>query len=209
MKLRTSSGRLPIALAALLLCAGAAAQEGQVMRGRTERVMMSEADKAAFDEAQRLNRSGLDKLHAGDADGAIADFTRGIKISPRQMKGMIAGFYTNRSNAYKKKGDTEAALADLARAVKIETRSPFALLNLADMRRGAGDLDGAVAAYDKAISLKDDFATAYLNRGLILLEQGKEAEAQRNFDKYLELMPGGKESLEQKIGEAKARRGKP
>ena len=47
---------------------------------------------------------------------------------------------------------------------------------------------------------------AYCSRGLILLEQGKDAEAQKDFDQCLRLGPTYKVSLDQEIQKANQRR---
>ena len=47
----------------------------------------------------------------------------------------------------------------------------------------------ALKAYDKAIELKSDYATAWHNRGAALDELGRHEEARKAFDKAIELKP--------------------
>ena len=69
-----------------------------------------------------------------------------------------------------------------------------------------GDLTGAIADFDQAIKLDPNRATTWAFRGLALLMQGKDAEAERDFARSLELDPDLKESLNARINEAKQHR---
>ncbi len=44
------------------------------------------------------------------------------------------------------------------------------------------------------------------DKGILLLLQGKDAEAQKEFDKYLQIFPTAKENLNKRIEEAKQKR---
>src|SRR5215831_14700689 len=50
---------------------------------------------------------GLAYGHKGDFDRAIADYTQGIQLSPKESRA-----YTNRGLAYSNKGDFDSAIAD-------------------------------------------------------------------------------------------------
>lgn len=52
-----------------------------------------------------------------------------------------------------------------------------------------GDLDGAIAAFDRAIALKPKFAFAYLNRGLAFQRQGETARAAADLDLAIKYAP--------------------
>jgi regulator of sirC expression with transglutaminase-like and TPR domain len=54
--------------------------------------------------------------------------------------------------------------------------------------------------------MESGFAFPYRGRGLILLRQGKDAEAEKDFVKYLELFPTGKDSLAKEIEKIKEER---
>jgi tetratricopeptide (TPR) repeat protein len=64
-------------------------------------------------------------------------------------------------------------------------------------------LDAAIADYSRSIELAPNIAEYYAKRGLALLLQGKEAEAQRDFDQCLTLDRALKVSLERRIKEIK------
>ncbi len=57
-----------------------------------------------------------------------------------------------------------------------------------------------------AIKLDPKFPDAYFYRGLTLLNQGKDIEAQKDFDKFLELAPDKKAFLEKWIEKTKRER---
>ena len=48
-------------------------------------------------------------------------------------------------------------------------------------------MEGATADFDRSISLDPRNPLAYADRGLALLHQGKEDEAQKDFDKSMKL----------------------
>lgn len=75
-------------------------------------------------------------------------------------------------------------------------------------RHHRGDLAGAIAHFNKAIQLDPRNYDAYLERGKVLLEQGKDAEAEKDFERSLRLAPDEfwKNDIERWIGEAKEQR---
>lgn len=65
------------------------------------------------------------------------------------------------------------------------------------------DFDGAFADCSKAIELDPKFPDTYLYRGVTLLYLNKDSEAQKDFDKLLEMKPDAKAIMEQAIEMAK------
>ena len=55
--------------------------------------------------------------------------------------------------------------------------------------RGLGNLDEAMKAYEKAISIKPDYAEAFYNMGNALKDQGKLKEAMEAFNKAISIKP--------------------
>jgi len=53
----------------------------------------------------------------------------------------------------------------------------------------SGDLDGALANFNKAIKVKPDYALAYMRRGNIKDEKGDSDGAMADYNKSLELQP--------------------
>ena len=52
-----------------------------------------------------------------------------------------------------------------------------------------GKMDMAIAFYSEAISLKNNYAEAYCNRGVAYREKGNIASALKDFDKAIQLEP--------------------
>src|SRR5712692_3373078 len=153
-----------------------------------------------------LTKSGNQKMHDGDFDGAIADFNEVIKIDKIYPENVQSGSYLNRGLAFQKKGDLDAALADFNKAIKLQSNNFSAYQNRAGLHEKRKEFDEAVADYSKAIKLNSKFPFTYRGRGLILLKQGKDSEADADFAKYLQLYPDGKDSLEKQIEEVKQKR---
>jgi len=68
-------------------------------------------------------------------------------------------------------------------------RYSVAYLNRGNARSDAGDIDGALSDYSKAIELKTDKAEAYNNRGLIFAMKNDFEAAEVDFTKALSIYP--------------------
>ena len=66
-----------------------------------------------------------------------------------------------------------------------------------------GEFSRAYAAYDSIIQIDPNSATAYANRGIMLLE-GQRNEAQSDFERCLKLNERLKQKLEQRIHQVDA-----
>jgi tetratricopeptide (TPR) repeat protein len=74
------------------------------------------ADRA---KAEQLFESGATKATDGDRAGAIADYTRAIKLDPKNVNA-----YNNRGSEKQNAGDIAGALADFSRAIEINPLEP-------------------------------------------------------------------------------------
>lgn len=72
-------------------------------------------------------------------------------------------------------------------------------------RKNRDDFAGALADYNRAITLNPDFLEAYLQRGLLNLSQGREAEARRDFDQCMNLNPDAKPLIEARVRQVEQR----
>lgn len=151
--------------------------------------------------------SGNQKARDKDYDGAIADFTKAIKLGEQLPDMLRGGPYINRGLAYADKGDLDAGLADLTRAIKLWPSNVYAYQDRGEIYRKRNEPEKALADFNKAIKISEQFSPAFRSRGLVLLSQGKDAEAQSDFNKFLETAPpSAKDSLEKQIAEIKATR---
>ena len=75
-----------------------------------------------------------------------------------------------------------------------------------EIYRKRNEPDKAVVDFTKAIKINSKFPPPYMSRGLILLSQSKDAEADADFTKYLQMFPNGKDALDKQIADVKAKR---
>jgi tetratricopeptide (TPR) repeat protein len=143
---------------------------------------------------------GLTKYIKNDFDGAIADFNVAIEKDPS------AANYNGRGLARFLKGDLDGAVKDLSAAIEKSPASVDLYMVRAKARYIKKDWDGTIADYSMSIKLNPKFPAAYAGRGLALLMNGKDVEAQKDFDKFLEIAPDKKVMLEDLIKEAKRER---
>jgi tetratricopeptide (TPR) repeat protein len=143
--------------------------------------LTSPADNESVEDL--VNR-GIEKGKGGDLDGAIGDFTRAIKVNPKDD----APYY-NRAQAKWLKKDAAGAIADYTRAIELGSTNPAAYNNRGNARAENNDRDGAIADYTRAIELKPDYARAYHNRGVTKKEKGDATGAEADFKAAEKLDP--------------------
>ena len=142
----------------------------------------------------------LEKQKAGDLDGAIADYRKGLELKPdefdayvdrgiaKSAKGDLDGaigdytkaieikpdaadVYCDRGNAKSDKGDKDGALTDLSKAIDLDPKYADSYFDRANIRYMKGDPDGAIADLTKAIELNPNDPQAYCNRGTIYYDR--------------------------------------
>ena len=173
---------------------------------------------------------GSGRYASGDTAGAVADWNRAIQINPRlsfaysnrgaarQELGDVAGAladlneairldlrdatpYCHRGFVWLEKLDFDRAIADFNKALEFNPRMAQAYLGRGDARICRLDLETAIADFGHALELDPNLANAYLNRGLALLLQGKETEAEKDFERCRALKMG--DDLERRINLAR------
>jgi predicted O-linked N-acetylglucosamine transferase (SPINDLY family) len=86
-------------------------------------------------------------------------------------------------------------LEGLERAAAREPASAEAHKALGNARKAAGDLDGAMAAYRRALEIVPDYLPALYNIGLVLRQMNRMTDAERHFARVHALYPGDAEVL--------------
>ena len=159
--------------------------------------------------AGAFNSRGMIKKSKGDLDGAIADFNSAIELNKK-----LAIAYKNRGETKQAKGDAAGANEDLKRAGELDPQlqdegssadhvdhgtakgkekesaaSVEDFFNRAGVKKAAGDLDGAIADYDRAIQLDPKDPAIYNNRGLAKQAKGNLDAAIVDFNRAIQLNP--------------------
>ncbi len=190
--------RSAIAAALLFLAAsvtGAAAAEDRAwtncsgddpdlsIAGCTEVLSRGNRETASAQASAYYNR-GLSYHQKGDADRALADYTKAIALNPKH-----ANAYYARGNIYREKGDADRAIADYGQSIRLNPSNANVYFNRALAYRKKGDNDGAIADYTKSLELDATDAEAYYGRGNAYDDKGDYKSAIASFDKAIELKP--------------------
>jgi serine/threonine protein kinase/tetratricopeptide (TPR) repeat protein len=137
-----------------------------------------EAALKELNEAVRLNDSSVETYnerghvrHAlKDFAGAIADYTKGIELSPNNAR-----LYVNRASIHltKPMPDLKSAESDLERAIHIDGALPEAYNFRGNLWFARKDFVRAIADYSQAIKLNQNNPVFFNNRGNTYLACGK------------------------------------
>lgn len=126
--------------------------------------------------AQAYHNRGIAYLQLRNYQAALADLSRSIELNPAE-----AAAYGARGGAHRGLRMFREAIADHTRAIELRPTAEEHY-NRGLAYEEAGNAELALADYTRAIELNPRFALAYATRGLLLLRQGKDAEAQSDFD---------------------------
>ncbi len=94
-------------------------------------------------------------------------------------------------------------MATVEKGLQIDPTDYYAYETRGKIRIGTGDYNGAVADLSRSIQMMPSMGSKYLDRGIAYLMLGKNAEAQSDFDKFLQMFPRGKENMNKRIAEAR------
>jgi len=117
---------------------------------------------------------------AGEADKAIADFSKVLQLKPGFARAFAA-----RASAKADLRDTAAALADLDDAVKHGGGDWRFLYHRAVIYRSTGDRDAALRDLNAALDVNPDAGLATLLRAMIRAEQGDTTHARAHINAVL------------------------
>lgn len=136
----------------------------------------------------KLTRDAYQSLQAGDADAAIASYTKAIKSRTLEPE-VLANALLNRALAYQQKSADEQAIADYTQALALDAMSPklraTALYNRGLSRQKSGNLPSAVEDFTAALLLNPEFAHAYYSRANALRDSGQLLFALSDYERAL------------------------
>jgi len=142
----------------------------------------------------------------GDPSAQVAESNavarQKVVVDPKKAKALQQG--ANEANAallagldLMKQAKYQDAIAQFTLALEKAANSPPRILaallaNLADAQWKAGQKAQALENYDKAIAAEPNDSTLWVNKGTVLNDLGKTAEAQECFKKAMEINPAQK-----------------
>jgi arylsulfatase A-like enzyme/Flp pilus assembly protein TadD len=162
-------------------------------------------DKGAFDQAidvltrslslidfdpETWNYLGVAYWNKGRYDEALDAYDRALSLDKNFaiVLNNRGALHLSRFLQLKRADELAAARQDFEKAVALDPRYASAYNGLGGALREAGDIDGAIAAWKKAVEIKPDFAFALYNLGLGLLGKDRRAEALDCFTRYKALV---------------------
>lgn len=128
---------------------------------------------------------GYLRQRQGQADQAIADFTRAIEADPT----FAEAYYWRSVVLNYPKDDQAARQRDLDRALELRPDYPLARLDRAWARYYGGALDAALADAEAVLKRDPQHAQALYLRALVAADQGRPADARRDFDAAVAAAP--------------------
>ena len=136
----------------------------------------------------------LDSLSVEDIDRKEAELT--------QIGGLSFAYFTL-GRFYTEKGDLARAVMDYDKGLAITKSNPIGYKFRSEVRIKKGDLKGAIEDLTIVANLPMHLPDNHLDKGILLLLQGKDTEAQVEFDLHLLRFPTAKDNIDKRIEEAK------
>lgn len=130
---------------------------------------------AYFDKAMK-------KAEAGNNKGAIADYTKAIK-----MNSHFTEAYANRGVAKYKLNDLQGALADFTKAIELDTMNSDAFTGRANVNYKLLNYDAAVEDCSYCLMMNPKDYIALNLRGLCYNKMGEKKKSCKDFSKAIEL----------------------
>jgi TolB-like protein/DNA-binding winged helix-turn-helix (wHTH) protein/Tfp pilus assembly protein PilF len=140
---------------------------------------------------------GLDHMYRfrqADNAAAAALFAQSLACDPHFSRALGGLSFTHFQNSFMNFGgssgsETEAARNFAQRALEADQYDPFAHFNVGRSFWLDGQLEDAIACFDRAISLSPSYAQGIYNRGLVSTMAGRPKDADADLTLALELSP--------------------
>lgn len=142
------------------------------------------------ENATALHFSGLARYQAGQPSAALERMWRSLKLADDEPE-----FFSNASAAAWSAGRYDEGRWAAEQALALNAEHVGALNNLGFNLRSMNDIDGSVAAFDRALELAPGFDYARWNRTFSLLAKGDYAQGFADYElrlKFPQTQPPGK-----------------
>jgi predicted Zn-dependent protease len=127
---------------------------------------------------------GLAAWKSGDLKRAESAFDRALELDPKHVKSHL-----NSARVLIDLGRDHEALERVTAALALDSTSSDGLRILARVRSRLGDVEGAVAAYTRALVLDEQDVWAMSNLGVLYLEQARPESALPPLARAVQLRP--------------------
>jgi len=127
--------------------------------------------------ASLLINRGHAKYHLGDLKGAITDYSKALKISPKDASALY-----NRGVAKYDMGNPKGAITDYSKALKINPKYADVLYNRGNAKYDMGNPKGAITDFSRVLKINPKDVDALYNRGLAREMLGNWKGAKADFE---------------------------
>jgi tetratricopeptide (TPR) repeat protein len=133
---------------------------------------------------------------AGEATGPMSpEAARRMSAHLERSKNTAAA-YINLAQLYQRAGQNPKALETVEKGIAIDRSNDHGIGVRGTIKVWLKDYRGAIADLNTGLSRTQRNADFFLHRGLANLALGKEADAEKDFEKFLTLAPKGRDRLE-------------
>lgn len=130
---------------------------------------------------------GVNRLTAGDAEGALNDLDQALVLAPEDVHSLL-----RRAEARTQLGAEHMATSDLNRVIELRPTGPaaeHALLQLGNMAMAKNDLVSAKALYDRLVTIAPLNAFGWCDRGIVLSAMHMDDQALADLEHAIEIDP--------------------
>ncbi|MFT6246564.1 MAG: Flp pilus assembly protein TadD [Salibacteraceae bacterium] len=124
----------------------------------------------------KTHEEATSKLKEGHIDEAIELYTKALNEAPDDYN-----IISDRGVAYLHKNDKLRCFGDFNRAIQLQPNYSYRYASRAYAKKHFGDIEGAVADYEKAVELDPEDAVAQNNLGMLLEEMGYKKQSEKRF----------------------------
>ncbi|MFT6503690.1 MAG: Flp pilus assembly protein TadD [Crocinitomicaceae bacterium] len=124
----------------------------------------------------KTHEEATSKLKDGHIDEAIELYTKALNEAPDDYN-----IISDRGVAYLHKNDKLRCFGDFNRAIQLQPNYSYRYASRAYAKKHFGDIEGAVADYEKAVELDPEDAVAQNNLGMLLEEMGYKKQSEARF----------------------------
>jgi len=163
----------------------------------TSNVLVEREGKEKDGSQQFLGISGAVRFEASTPDEmkkvqARIEQVQNISLAYLTLGRLLAG-----------KGELDRAVALYDKGISISKDNTYGYMLRSEARMKKGDLNGTIADLTTVMNLPMRSPGHHLDKGILLILQGKDDEAEKEFEVHLQRFPAGREAVNRKVKEAK------